>query len=100
LKEKKHEKYNFYDVPFPPREVWYFGLQYTDEKGETAWLNLDKKLKKQDIKKEPTLQFRSGTVAESWQVFSAKQSFRSASFTVPGKLSHPEGTSQRKVDRL
>jgi hypothetical protein len=67
-------------VPFPPREVWYFGLQYTDEKGETAWLNLDKKLKKQDIKKEPTLQFRSDTVARSWEDFSAEQSSRSASF--------------------
>jgi hypothetical protein len=64
------QKYND-ETPFPPREVWYFGLQYTDEKGETAWLNLDKKLKKQDIKKEPTLQFRSGTVAGSWQDFSA-----------------------------
>jgi hypothetical protein len=80
--------------------VWYFGLQYTDEKGETAWLNLDKKLKKQDIKKEPTLQFRSDTVARSWQDFSAKQSFRSASFTVPGKLSNPEGPSLKKVDGL
>ncbi len=60
--------------------MWYFGLQYTDEKGETAWLNLDKKLKKQDIKKEPTLQFRSDTVARSWQDFSAEQTFRSASF--------------------
>jgi hypothetical protein len=60
--------------------VWYFGLQYTDEKGETAWLNLDKKLKKQDIKKEPTLQFRSDTVVESWQDFSAKQSFRVGQF--------------------
>ncbi len=71
------QKYN--DVPFPPREVWYFGLQYTDEKGETAWLNLDKKLKKQDIKKEPTLQFRSDTVAKSREDFSANQSFRSTS---------------------
>jgi hypothetical protein len=57
----------------PTREVWYFGLQYTDEKGETAWLNLDKKLKKQDIKKEPTLQFRKDTVARSWEDFWAKK---------------------------
>jgi len=40
------------------REVWYFGLQYTDTRGNPAWLNLDKKVKDQDIKKEATLQFK------------------------------------------
>jgi len=40
------------------REIWYFGLQYTDQRGNTAWLNLDKKVKDQDIKKEETLQFK------------------------------------------
>uniref|UniRef100_A0A914I6I8 Moesin/ezrin/radixin homolog 1 n=1 Tax=Globodera rostochiensis TaxID=31243 RepID=A0A914I6I8_GLORO len=39
------------------REIWYFGLQYTDTKGVTSWLKLDKKVLKQDIKKEQTLQF-------------------------------------------
>ena len=26
------------------REVWYFGLQYVDEKGLTTWLKLNKKV--------------------------------------------------------
>ena len=26
------------------REVWYFGLQYVDNKGFPTWLKLDKKL--------------------------------------------------------
>jgi len=26
------------------REVWYFGLQYTDNKGFLTWLKLDKKV--------------------------------------------------------
>ena len=26
------------------REVWYFGLQFQDSKGYTAWLKLDKKV--------------------------------------------------------
>jgi len=40
------------------REIWYFGLQYTDSKGHPAWLKLDKKVKDQDIKKEGVLQFK------------------------------------------
>ncbi|KAL3120816.1 hypothetical protein niasHT_008108 [Heterodera trifolii] len=40
------------------REIWYFGLQYTDSKGISSWLKLDKKVLKQDIKKEQTLQFK------------------------------------------
>ena len=40
------------------REIWYFGLQYTDTRGNPAWLKLDKKVKDQDIKKEETLQFK------------------------------------------
>lgn len=27
------------------REIWYFGLQYTDNKGYTTWLRLDKKVR-------------------------------------------------------
>jgi radixin len=40
------------------REIWYFGLQYTDQKNYTTWLKLNKKVMSQDIKKEATLQFR------------------------------------------
>uniref|UniRef100_A0A183C1Y1 Moesin/ezrin/radixin homolog 1 n=1 Tax=Globodera pallida TaxID=36090 RepID=A0A183C1Y1_GLOPA len=40
------------------REIWYFGLQYLDTKGFTSWLKLNKKVLKQDIKKEQTLQFK------------------------------------------
>ncbi|KAL3113533.1 hypothetical protein niasHT_013052 [Heterodera trifolii] len=40
------------------REIWYFGLQYTDTKGFSSWLKLNKKVLKQDIKKEQTLQFK------------------------------------------
>lgn len=29
------------------REVWYFGLQYTNKKGHSCWLQLDKKILKQ-----------------------------------------------------
>uniref|UniRef100_A0A674MPY9 Ezrin b n=1 Tax=Takifugu rubripes TaxID=31033 RepID=A0A674MPY9_TAKRU len=40
------------------REIWYFGLQYTDNKGYTTWLRLDKKVTSQDVKKENPLQFK------------------------------------------
>ncbi|XP_056436943.1 ezrin-like isoform X1 [Gadus chalcogrammus] len=40
------------------REVWYFGLQYTDGKGYPTWLKLEKKVASQDIKKENPLQFK------------------------------------------
>jgi len=40
------------------REKWYFGLQYTDTVGSDAWLKLEKKVSAQNIKKEPTLQFK------------------------------------------
>eukprot|EP00092_Neocalanus_flemingeri_P023067 GFUD01025004.1.p1 GENE.GFUD01025004.1~~GFUD01025004.1.p1 ORF type:complete len:586 (-),score=212.18 GFUD01025004.1:199-1956(-) len=40
------------------REIWYFGLQYTDSAGLESWLNLDKKVQDQKVKKEPTLQFK------------------------------------------
>ncbi|KAK0429461.1 hypothetical protein QR680_011391 [Steinernema hermaphroditum] len=40
------------------REVWYFGLLYTDSKGYPTWLKLNKKVTSQDVKKEPTLQFK------------------------------------------
>lgn len=29
------------------REVWYFGLQCTDNKGHTSWLRFDKKVREQ-----------------------------------------------------
>jgi len=40
------------------REIWYFGLQFTDNRGLESWLNLDKKVVDQKVKKEQTLQFR------------------------------------------
>ncbi|XP_030054285.1 ezrin [Microcaecilia unicolor] len=40
------------------REVWYFGLQYTDTKGFLTWLKLDKKVSAQEIKKDTALQFK------------------------------------------
>ncbi|XP_062912648.1 ezrin-like [Mobula hypostoma] len=40
------------------REVWYFGLQYTDNKGYLNWLKLEKKVSQQDLKKESPVQFK------------------------------------------
>jgi len=40
------------------REIWFFGLQYTDSKGFSTWLKLNKKVLSQDVKKESPLQFR------------------------------------------
>jgi radixin len=40
------------------REIWYFGLQYTDTKGFPTWLKLNKKVLAQDVKKDATLQFK------------------------------------------
>lgn len=40
------------------REVWFFGLQYTDSKGDLTWIKLYKKVMSQDVKKENPLQFR------------------------------------------
>uniref|UniRef100_A0A3P8Z678 FERM domain-containing protein n=1 Tax=Esox lucius TaxID=8010 RepID=A0A3P8Z678_ESOLU len=40
------------------REVWYFGLLYTDTKGFHTWLKFNKKVTAQDIKKESPIQFR------------------------------------------
>uniref|UniRef100_A0A668AEW7 Radixin n=1 Tax=Myripristis murdjan TaxID=586833 RepID=A0A668AEW7_9TELE len=40
------------------REVWFFGLQYTDSKGYITWLKLNKKVTQQDVKKENPLQFK------------------------------------------
>ncbi|XP_025057775.1 ezrin isoform X2 [Alligator sinensis] len=40
------------------REVWYFGLQYEDNKGFQTWLKLDKKVSAQEVRKESPLQFR------------------------------------------
>uniref|UniRef100_A0AAY5EP05 FERM domain-containing protein n=1 Tax=Electrophorus electricus TaxID=8005 RepID=A0AAY5EP05_ELEEL len=39
------------------REVWYFGLQYMDNKGYLTWLKMEKKVLSQDIKRESPLQF-------------------------------------------
>ncbi|KAL7862042.1 hypothetical protein SRHO_G00134830 [Serrasalmus rhombeus] len=39
------------------REVWYFGLQYMDNKGYLTWLKLEKKVLSQDMKRENPLQF-------------------------------------------
>lgn len=40
------------------REIWFFGLQYTDTKGFETWLKLNKKVQSQDVKKESPLQFK------------------------------------------
>lgn len=40
------------------REIWFFGLQFTDAKGYSAWLKLNKKVNAQDVKKETPLQFK------------------------------------------
>lgn len=40
------------------REVWFFGLQYVDIKGDSTWLALNKKVSVQDVKKEYPLQFK------------------------------------------
>ncbi|KAK7873886.1 hypothetical protein R5R35_005746 [Gryllus longicercus] len=40
------------------REVWFFGLQYTDSKGDLTWIKLYKKVMSQDVKKENPLQFK------------------------------------------
>ncbi|XP_062324828.1 ezrin a [Osmerus eperlanus] len=40
------------------REVWYFGLQFVDNKGFPTWLKFEKKVTAQDVKKENTLQFK------------------------------------------
>jgi len=40
------------------REIWFFGLQYVDTKGDTTWLKLNKKVTAQDIKKETPFQFK------------------------------------------
>lgn len=40
------------------REIWYFGLQYTDTKGFVTWLKLNKRVLSQDIKKENPLLFK------------------------------------------
>jgi len=40
------------------REIWFFGLQYTDPKGFPTWLKLNKKVTQQEVKKEVPLQFK------------------------------------------
>ena len=40
------------------REIWFFGLQYTDSKSYSTWLKLNKKVLSQDVKKESPLQFK------------------------------------------
>lgn len=40
------------------KEIWFFGLQYTDTKGLSSWLKLNKKITSQDVKKESPLVFK------------------------------------------
>ncbi|KAM3594486.1 uncharacterized protein V6R79_008817 [Siganus canaliculatus] len=40
------------------RETWYFGLLFMDSKGFLTWLNPDKKVMAQSMKKESPLQFK------------------------------------------
>ena len=39
------------------REVWYFGLEYKSASNTQKWLDMTKKISKQDIKKEPLVKF-------------------------------------------
>ena len=58
IKEGFIKLLNFYIKSLYFREIWYFGLQYTDVKGGLSWLKLDKKVKTQPVKKEEPLQFK------------------------------------------
>uniref|UniRef100_A0A7N8WQG1 Ezrin a n=1 Tax=Mastacembelus armatus TaxID=205130 RepID=A0A7N8WQG1_9TELE len=40
------------------REIWYFGLQFVDGKGFVTWLNSEKKVMAQDVRKENPLLFK------------------------------------------
>ncbi|KAK9534118.1 hypothetical protein VZT92_009187 [Zoarces viviparus] len=40
------------------REMWYFGLQFVDSKGFISWLNSEKKVMVQDVRKETPLLFK------------------------------------------
>uniref|UniRef100_A0A3B5LCT5 FERM domain-containing protein n=1 Tax=Xiphophorus couchianus TaxID=32473 RepID=A0A3B5LCT5_9TELE len=40
------------------REIWYFGLQFVDNRGLASWLVEDKKVTEQNVKNETPLQFR------------------------------------------
>uniref|UniRef100_A0A671WU50 Ezrin a n=1 Tax=Sparus aurata TaxID=8175 RepID=A0A671WU50_SPAAU len=40
------------------RETWYFGLQFIDAKGFITWLNAEKKVMSQDMKRETPLLFK------------------------------------------
>uniref|UniRef100_A0A3Q0S256 Ezrin a n=1 Tax=Amphilophus citrinellus TaxID=61819 RepID=A0A3Q0S256_AMPCI len=40
------------------REIWYFGLQFVDTRGFMTWLNSEKKVMSQEVKKETPLQFK------------------------------------------
>ncbi|KAL5265045.1 hypothetical protein ACHWQZ_G005960 [Mnemiopsis leidyi] len=40
------------------KEVWYFGLQYVDNKGVTSWLRMNKKVKDQNLQKQYPWRFR------------------------------------------
>ncbi|XP_035465561.2 ezrin a [Scophthalmus maximus] len=40
------------------REIWYFGLLFTNNKGMSAWLNSEKKVMSQEMKKETPLLFK------------------------------------------
>ncbi|XP_023208836.1 ezrin-like [Xiphophorus maculatus] len=40
------------------REIWYFGLQFVDNRGLASWLVEDKKVTEQNVKNETPLQFK------------------------------------------
>lgn len=40
------------------RETWFFGLQFVDSKGFISWLNNEKKVMVQDVRRETPLQFK------------------------------------------
>ncbi|XP_008397081.1 ezrin-like [Poecilia reticulata] len=40
------------------REIWYFGLQFVDNRGLVSWLAEDKKVMEQNVKNETPLQFK------------------------------------------
>jgi hypothetical protein len=39
------------------REIWFFGLQYTDSADSVLWLKLDKKIMKHDFKQDQPFKF-------------------------------------------
>ena len=39
-------------------EIWFFGLQYEDDRSNVIWLKMDEKVTTQNVKKEAPLRFK------------------------------------------